>query len=113
MPDVIINGRKAHRRALSPRPLRAGADALCCTRTRCTRNMNNKIVYTLYQNFVRRASRPCESISAGRAQPGQLRPRRGELADAAAALDWLQTYNQRDSCWVAGYSFGAWIACSY
>ena len=35
----------------------------------------------------------------------------GELSDAATALDWLQTYNEnaRD-CWIAGFSFGAWIA---
>jgi alpha/beta superfamily hydrolase len=34
----------------------------------------------------------------------------GELTDAAAALDWLQTYNPNaSSCWIAGYSFGAWI----
>ena len=42
----------------------------------------------------------------------QRSPRRsqGELADAAAALDWLQTMNaDAKSCWIAGYSFGAWI----
>jgi len=34
----------------------------------------------------------------------------GELSDAAAALDWLQTMNaDAKSCWIAGYSFGAWI----
>src|SRR5690606_21440172 len=34
----------------------------------------------------------------------------GELSDAAAALDWLQNYNRDAStCWVAGFSFGAWI----
>jgi alpha/beta superfamily hydrolase len=34
----------------------------------------------------------------------------GELSDAAAALDWLQTANADASqCWVGGFSFGAWI----
>ncbi len=34
----------------------------------------------------------------------------GELADAAAALDWLQGFNDNASqCWIAGFSFGAWI----
>jgi hypothetical protein len=34
----------------------------------------------------------------------------GELADAATALDWLQSTNPAASqCWVAGYSFGAWV----
>jgi len=35
----------------------------------------------------------------------------GELADAASALDWLQLQNQDSrSCWIAGMSFGTWIA---
>jgi alpha/beta superfamily hydrolase len=35
----------------------------------------------------------------------------GELADAASALDWLQVANQDARyCWIAGVSFGAWIA---
>src|SRR6185369_17879084 len=35
----------------------------------------------------------------------------GELSDAASALDWLQSVNPNaSSCWVAGFSFGAWIS---
>lgn len=35
----------------------------------------------------------------------------GEISDAAAALDWLQTNNSGyEKCWVFGYSFGAWIS---
>src|SRR5207244_6517514 len=45
----------------------------------------------------------------GRSQ-GSFDRGEGELADAAAALDWLQGYNPNaPTCWVAGYSFGAWI----
>ena len=34
----------------------------------------------------------------------------GELSDAAAALDYVQTMNTNAKhCWVAGFSFGAWI----
>jgi alpha/beta superfamily hydrolase len=34
----------------------------------------------------------------------------GELSDAAAALDWMQTLKpDAKDVWVAGYSFGAWI----
>lgn len=34
----------------------------------------------------------------------------GELSDAASALDYLQALNPNaEQCWVAGYSFGAWI----
>ena len=35
----------------------------------------------------------------------------GELADAAAALDWLERENFDNSqCWVSGFSFGSLIA---
>src|ERR1700741_644999 len=45
----------------------------------------------------------------GRSQ-GEFDAGIGELADAATALDWLQSTNPAASqCWVAGYSFGAWI----
>jgi hypothetical protein len=34
----------------------------------------------------------------------------GELSDAASALDYLQSLNPNaPQCWVAGYSFGAWV----
>ena len=34
----------------------------------------------------------------------------GELSDAASALDWAQSINpEARSCWIAGFSFGAWI----
>jgi alpha/beta superfamily hydrolase len=34
----------------------------------------------------------------------------GELSDAASALDYLQSMNTNSKhCWVAGFSFGAWI----
>jgi len=73
--------------------------------------MNNKVVYTLYQSFVRRgfSTLRINFRGVGRSQ-GSFDRGEGELADAAAALDWLQTYNPNaGSCWVAGYSFGAWI----
>ena len=37
----------------------------------------------------------------------------GELSDAASALDYLQSMNNNSKhCWVAGFSFGAWIECN-
>ncbi|MBM3565688.1 MAG: alpha/beta hydrolase, partial [Alphaproteobacteria bacterium] len=44
--------------------------------------------------------------SQGRFDNGQ-----GELSDAASALDWLQGQNPNAAdCWIAGFSFGAWIS---
>ena len=42
---------------------------------------------------------------------GEFDNGQGELADAAAALDWLERENFDNSqCWIAGFSFGSLIA---
>ena len=73
--------------------------------------MNNKIVYSLYHNFVQRGFSVLRFNfrGVGRSQ-GVYDRGEGELSDAASALDWLQTYNPNaGQCWIAGFSFGAWI----
>jgi len=73
--------------------------------------MNNAIVLALYKTFVRRgfATLRFNFRGVGKSQ-GVFDNGIGELSDAASALDWLQTYNPNaPSCWVAGFSFGAWI----
>ena len=113
MPEVIFNGadgrlegRYHYGRSstaplaliLHPHPLHGGT-------------MNNKIVYDLFHVFARRGFSVLRFNfrGVGRSQEtfdhGQ-----GELRDAAAALDWLQSHSPNSSgCWVAGISFGAWI----
>ncbi len=113
MPDVIFNGpdgrlegRYQHNRdpnapialMLHPHPQHSGT-------------MNNKVVYSMYQAFARRGFSVLRFNfrGVGRSQ-GSYDRGEGELSDAASALDWLQTYNQNaDACWIAGFSFGAWI----
>ena len=73
--------------------------------------MNNKVVYHLFHIFARRgfAVLRFNFRGVGRSQ-GEFDNGIGELSDAASALDWLQTYNpDSPSCWIAGFSFGAWI----
>ncbi len=73
--------------------------------------MNNKVVYTLYHAFVHLgfSALRFNFRGVGRSQ-GYFDRGEGELADAAAALDWLQTYNPNaKACWIGGFSFGAWI----
>lgn len=74
--------------------------------------MNNKVVYNLYHIFTRRGFSVLRFNfrGVGKSQ-GSFDEGLGELADAASALDWLQVVNPNASnCWVAGFSFGAWIA---
>lgn len=74
--------------------------------------MNNKVVYSLFSCFkdLGFSVLRFNFRSVGRSQ-GQFEDGPGELSDATIALDWLQ-HNNPDArqCWVAGYSFGAWIA---
>ena len=74
-------------------------------------SMNHQIVYQLYYAFVHRGFSVLRFNfrGVGRSQ-GSFDHGVGELSDAASALDWAQTINpEARSCWVAGFSFGAWI----
>src|SRR5579872_3997289 len=113
MPEVVINGpegrlegRYHHSKQenapvammLHPHPQHGGT-------------MNNKVVYTLYHAFVKRgfSALRFNFRGVGRSQ-GIFDRGEGELSDAASALDWLQSYNPNaTACWIAGFSFGAWI----
>ncbi len=105
-PEGRLEGRYHHSRkpnaplaiVLHPHPLQGGT-------------MNNRVVFTLFQNFVRQGFSVLRFNfrGVGRSQ-GVFDRGEGELSDAASALDWLQTYNANAPfCWVAGFSFGAWI----
>ena len=105
-PDGRIEGRYNHSKLpnaplallLHPHPQYGGT-------------MNNKVIYNLYQSFVRRgfSALRFNFRGVGRSQ-GTFDRGEGELSDAASALDWLQGYNgNAQSCWIGGFSFGAWI----
>ncbi len=114
MPEVIINGSAGRIEAryhhvpatdapiaiiLHPHPQFGGT-------------MNNQIVYNLYYTFVRRKFSVLRFNfrGVGRSQ-GLFDNGPGELSDAASALDWMQSYNpDARYCWIAGVSFGSWIA---
>jgi len=113
MPEVIIpgpegrlEGRYQHSRQpnaplallLHPHPEHGGT-------------MNNKVVYHMHHAFARRGFSVLRFNfrGVGRSQ-GRFDRGEGELSDAASALDWMQGHNENAAgCWVAGFSFGAWI----
>ncbi|MBN9434200.1 MAG: alpha/beta hydrolase [Bosea sp.] len=73
--------------------------------------MNNAITYQLFYMFAKRgfAVLRFNFRGVGRSQ-GEFDHGEGELSDAASALDWVQTVHpDARACWVAGFSFGAWI----
>ena len=113
MPEVIINGPEGRIEArytpskkpespialiLHPEPNQGGT-------------MNNKVIFGLYREFVKRdfSTLRFNFRGVGKSQ-GSYDDGEGELADAATAMDWIQTQNPNAThCWVAGFSFGAWI----
>ncbi|MGF1544589.1 MAG: alpha/beta hydrolase [Parvularculaceae bacterium] len=73
--------------------------------------MNNRMCYEMYQMFARRGFSVLRFNfrGVGRSQ-GEYDQGRGELADAATALDYVQQLNPNAPfAWVGGFSFGAWI----
>ena len=74
--------------------------------------MNNKIVVELFQTFMENNFSVCRFNFRGVGKSdGEFDNGQGELADAAAALDWLEKENFDNSqCWVSGFSFGSLIA---
>lgn len=89
---------------LHPDPLQGGS-------------LNSKIVYTIYQAFkntgfnVMRLNFRGVGRSQGSVQDFVKSPEQAGIADAAAALDWLHTeYPHTPHYWIAGFSFGSWIA---
>src|SRR5258708_27657988 len=73
--------------------------------------MNHQIIYQCYYAFAHRGFSVLRFNfrGVGRSQ-GSFDHGTGELSDAASALDWAQTINpEARPCWVAGFSFGAWI----
>jgi len=73
--------------------------------------MHNKVIYALHQAFLRQgfSTLRFNFRGVGRSQ-GSFGRGEGELTDAASALDWLQAFNPNaGECWIAGFSFGAWI----
>ena len=73
--------------------------------------MNNKVVYNTYHTFLKNGFSVCRFNfrGVGRSE-GKFENGLGELADAAAALDYVQRNNPNSNeSWVIGSSFGALI----
>ncbi len=75
--------------------------------------MNNRVTYTIFQSFVNMGFSVLRFNyrGVGNSQGEVDGTGVGELADAIVALDYLQNMDSETNvCWIAGYSFGAWIA---
>lgn len=113
MPEVIMNGPEGRLegRFYPARKPNSPVAILLHPHPEHGGSMNNKVVYQLYQTFVNQgfACLRFNFRGVGRSQ-GTYDRGEGELSDAASALDWLQSvHTDAPQCWIAGFSFGAWI----
>ena len=74
--------------------------------------MNNKVIVDTFHAFVDNGFSVCRVNFRGVGKSdGEFDNGQGELADAAAALDWIEKENFDNSqCWIVGFSFGSLIA---
>ena len=113
MPEVIFAGPEGRLEGrYHPQPNRDAPIAIVLhPHPQFGGTMNNKVVYNLHYLFhgLGFSVLRFNFRGVGRSQ-GEYDQGIGELSDAASALDWLQSQNQNTRhCWVAGFSFGAWI----
>ena len=77
--------------------------------------MNNKVVYTLFQAFVKMgfATLRFNFRGVGKSQGIFDGDPESELSDTLVVLDWLKNLHPHASnVWVAGYSYGALVGLS-
>ncbi len=113
MPEIIFNGpagRLEGRYHPAPNP-EAPVALVLHPHPQHGGTMNNKIAYALYRCFMDQGFSVLRFNFRGVGKSeGSYDEGEGELADAAAALDWLQAnHPNTKGFWMAGFSFGAWI----
>lgn len=114
MPELVINGPEGRIEARYQRAKSSKAPIALVMHPhpKFGGTMNHKVVYHLFHAFARSGFSVLRFNfrGVGRSQ-GAFDNGAGELADAAAALDWMQSFHASASqCWVIGFSFGAWIS---
>ena len=117
MPDIILPGPAGRIEARYQRQKMPGAPMALVLHPhpQFGGTMNNPLVYDLYHMFLRLG---CTTVrfnfrGVGRSQ-GTFDCGAGELSDAAAVLDWMNTlYPNPSFVWVAAFPSAPGSACSF
>ena len=113
MPEVIIPGPAGRIEARYEEADTPGAPIalILHPHPKAGGSMQDPVVITLYEMFAKRgfSTLRFNFRGVGRSQ-GTFDAGPAELSDAAFILDYLESINESPrQCWVAGYSFGAFI----
>jgi len=114
MPEIIFNGPEGRLEGRYHHSKKPGAPIALVLHPHPEfgGTMNNKVVLAMYESFVQRgfSTLRFNFRGVGRSQ-STFDNGQGEMSDAASALDWIQAHNPNaQSCWIGGFSFGAWIS---
>lgn len=114
MPEIIFNGAagRLEGRYTPSRTPNASIAVIMHPHPQHGGTMNNKVVYLIHQAFLKSgfATLRFNFRGVGRSQ-GEYDEGIGELADATAALEWMQTLHKNaPQIWVGGFSFGSWMS---
>ncbi|MDC0344777.1 alpha/beta hydrolase [Alphaproteobacteria bacterium] len=113
MPEIVINGPEGRLEARYQQSAAPNAPValILHPHPEYGGTMNNKVTYALFKAFTTMGFNTMRFNFRGIGKSeGSFSDGEGELADAAAVMDWLQAYNKNASAfWVGGFSFGAWI----
>lgn len=113
MPDITFNGpagRIEGKYFQNPKP-NAPIALIMHPHPQHGGTMNNKVTYRAFESFVRCGFSVLRFNFRGVGNSeGEFDNGVGELADAAAALDWLHAQSpSTKNIWICGFSFGSWI----
>lgn len=114
MPEVIINGPEGRIEAIYRRQSldsKLPIALILHSHPEYGGSMNNKVTYSLFRTFASIGFNTLRFNFRGIGKSeGRFGNGEGELIDAAFVLDWIQSRcSSASSCWIAGFSFGAWI----
>lgn len=115
MKEIFINGPagKIEGRYFASRNSDAPLAVILHPNPQLDGNMNNKVVYAMYQAFAKLGFSVVRFNlrGVGKSQGADDGDPNNAVNDALAVVDWLKSIHPTSSeCWVCGYSFGAWVA---
>lgn len=95
----------------APDKIVAATAVLCHPHTLHGGTMHNKVVHTLARGFVDLGLRTVRfNFRGAGASAGSYDHGVGETEDLLAVLDWVRAQCPHDALWLAGFSFGAYVA---